>query len=156
MWVGIAAQTSAEGMTVPWSLWGLRPRLCSATAQLMGFVPQTGVWVRPGPGCCSPSLILCGFPLQYGMVFDAGSSHTSLFVYQWDSDKENDTGVVSQTLSCDVQGQYPPAMGSVLPCASGGWGALSLRGALAVAGGPWALSKCGAPALGGLGHVDGE
>ncbi|KFP77993.1 Ectonucleoside triphosphate diphosphohydrolase 8, partial [Acanthisitta chloris] len=43
--------------------------------------------------------------VKYGMVFDAGSSHTSLFVYQWDSDKENDTGVVSQTLSCDVQGQ---------------------------------------------------
>lgn len=41
------------------------------------------------------------------MVFDAGSSHTSLFVYEWDSDKENDTGVVSQTLSCDVQGQCP-------------------------------------------------
>ncbi|NXI34107.1 ENTP8 diphosphohydrolase, partial [Galbula dea] len=43
--------------------------------------------------------------VKYGMVFDAGSSHTSLFVYQWDSDKENNTGVVSQTLSCDVQGQ---------------------------------------------------
>ncbi|NWZ97423.1 ENTP8 diphosphohydrolase, partial [Nesospiza acunhae] len=56
--------------------------------------------------------------VKYGMVFDAGSSHTSLFVYQWDSDKENDTGVVSQTLSCDVQGQYPPAMGSVLPCST--------------------------------------
>ncbi|NWX37493.1 ENTP8 diphosphohydrolase, partial [Notiomystis cincta] len=43
--------------------------------------------------------------VKYGMVFDAGSSHTSLFVYEWDSDKENDTGVVSQTLSCEVQGQ---------------------------------------------------
>ncbi|XP_009942993.2 ectonucleoside triphosphate diphosphohydrolase 8-like [Opisthocomus hoazin] len=43
--------------------------------------------------------------VKYGMVFDAGSSHTSLFVYEWDSDKENDTGVVSQTLSCNVQGQ---------------------------------------------------
>uniref|UniRef100_A0A672UAC4 Ectonucleoside triphosphate diphosphohydrolase 8 n=1 Tax=Strigops habroptila TaxID=2489341 RepID=A0A672UAC4_STRHB len=42
---------------------------------------------------------------KYGMVFDAGSSHTSLFVYEWDSDKENDTGVVSQTLSCDVHGR---------------------------------------------------
>lgn len=63
-----------------------------------------------------------GFSFQYGMVFDAGSSHTSLFVYEWDSDKENDTGVVSQTLSCDVQGQYPSAMGSVLPaCSCGGW-----------------------------------
>ncbi|NXG61919.1 ENTP8 diphosphohydrolase, partial [Hemiprocne comata] len=43
--------------------------------------------------------------VKYGMVFDAGSSHTSLFVYEWDSDKENDTGVISQALSCDVQGQ---------------------------------------------------
>uniref|UniRef100_A0A8C3LK79 Ectonucleoside triphosphate diphosphohydrolase 8 n=1 Tax=Chrysolophus pictus TaxID=9089 RepID=A0A8C3LK79_CHRPC len=42
--------------------------------------------------------------VQYGMVFDAGSSHTSLFVYEWDSDKQNNTGVVSQTFSCDVQG----------------------------------------------------
>ncbi|CAM4675244.1 unnamed protein product, partial [Caretta caretta] len=40
---------------------------------------------------------------KYGMVFDAGSSHTSLFVYQWTSDKTNDTGVVSQMLSCNVQ-----------------------------------------------------
>uniref|UniRef100_A0A8C3NKA1 Uncharacterized protein n=1 Tax=Geospiza parvula TaxID=87175 RepID=A0A8C3NKA1_GEOPR len=59
--------------------------------------------------------------VKYGMVFDAGSSHTSLFVYQWDSDKENDTGVVSQTLSCDVQGQgissyanNPPEAGNSL------------------------------------------
>uniref|UniRef100_A0A8C3QX58 Ectonucleoside triphosphate diphosphohydrolase 8 n=1 Tax=Cyanoderma ruficeps TaxID=181631 RepID=A0A8C3QX58_9PASS len=57
----------------------------------------------------------------YGMVFDAGSSHTSLFVYEWDSDKENNTGVVSQTLSCDVQGQgissyanNPPEAGNSL------------------------------------------
>ncbi|NXT85097.1 ENTP8 diphosphohydrolase, partial [Zapornia atra] len=43
--------------------------------------------------------------VKYGLVFDAGSSHTSLFVYEWDSDKENDTGVVRQTTSCDAQGQ---------------------------------------------------
>ncbi|NXQ27031.1 ENTP8 diphosphohydrolase, partial [Alaudala cheleensis] len=59
--------------------------------------------------------------VKYGMVFDAGSSHTSLFVYEWDSDKENNTGVVSQTLSCDVQGQgissyanNPPEAGNSL------------------------------------------
>lgn len=117
----------------------------------------------PGPGCCSSTLVISWFPLQYGMVFDAGSSHTSLFVYEWDSDKENDTGVVSQTLSCDVQGQYPPAMGSVLPCSSAGWGDLAgqpcpsgwhwgHRGAVAVAGGslnPRPSALCGAQALGG-------
>ncbi|XP_072489211.1 ectonucleoside triphosphate diphosphohydrolase 8 [Notamacropus eugenii] len=41
---------------------------------------------------------------KYGMVFDAGSSHTSLYVYKWPADKENDTGIVSQALSCDVTG----------------------------------------------------
>lgn len=43
---------------------------------------------------------------QFGIVFDAGSSHTSLFVYQWPADKENNTGVVSQALACQVEGQW--------------------------------------------------
>ncbi|XP_012409542.2 ectonucleoside triphosphate diphosphohydrolase 8 isoform X1 [Sarcophilus harrisii] len=58
---------------------------------------------------------------KFGLVFDAGSSHTSLFVYQWPSDKENDTGVVSQTMTCDVEGdgissyaRNPEAAGSSL------------------------------------------
>ncbi|XP_060156070.1 ectonucleoside triphosphate diphosphohydrolase 8 isoform X4 [Globicephala melas] len=41
---------------------------------------------------------------KFGIVFDAGSSHTSLFVYQWLANKENDTGVVSQALACRVKG----------------------------------------------------
>ncbi|XP_071981462.1 ectonucleoside triphosphate diphosphohydrolase 8-like [Engystomops pustulosus] len=61
---------------------------------------------------------------KYGMVFDAGSSHTSLFIYQWPTDKENNTGVVSQTLVCDVEGpgissysNDPPGAGrSLVPC----------------------------------------
>ncbi|XP_074871369.1 ectonucleoside triphosphate diphosphohydrolase 2 [Carettochelys insculpta] len=41
---------------------------------------------------------------QYGIVLDAGSSHTALFVYKWPADKENDTGVVGQHSMCDVPG----------------------------------------------------
>ncbi|XP_074066710.1 ectonucleoside triphosphate diphosphohydrolase 8 isoform X2 [Macrotis lagotis] len=41
---------------------------------------------------------------KFGMVFDAGSSHTSLYVYKWPAEKENDTGIVSQALSCNVEG----------------------------------------------------
>ncbi|XP_014943020.2 ectonucleoside triphosphate diphosphohydrolase 8 isoform X4 [Acinonyx jubatus] len=41
---------------------------------------------------------------KFGIVFDAGSSHTSLFVYRWPADKENDTGVVSQALVCQAKG----------------------------------------------------
>ncbi|XP_054583379.1 ectonucleoside triphosphate diphosphohydrolase 8 isoform X2 [Eptesicus fuscus] len=41
---------------------------------------------------------------KFGIVLDAGSSHTSLFVYRWPADKENDTGVVSQALACRVKG----------------------------------------------------
>ncbi|XP_010879361.1 ectonucleoside triphosphate diphosphohydrolase 8 isoform X2 [Esox lucius] len=42
--------------------------------------------------------------MQYGMVFDAGSTHTSLFIYRWPGNKENNTGVVSQMLVCKVKG----------------------------------------------------
>ncbi|XP_048202856.1 ectonucleoside triphosphate diphosphohydrolase 8 isoform X2 [Perognathus longimembris pacificus] len=41
---------------------------------------------------------------QFGIVFDAGSSHTSLFLYRWPADKENNTGLVSQALACRVEG----------------------------------------------------
>uniref|UniRef100_A0A2K5IRT6 Uncharacterized protein n=1 Tax=Colobus angolensis palliatus TaxID=336983 RepID=A0A2K5IRT6_COLAP len=41
---------------------------------------------------------------QYGIVLDAGSSHTSMFIYEWPADKENDTGIVGQHSSCDVPG----------------------------------------------------
>ncbi|OCT65224.1 ectonucleoside triphosphate diphosphohydrolase 8 [Xenopus laevis] len=43
-------------------------------------------------------------PDKYGMVFDAGSSHTTLFLYQWPANKENDTGIVKQVYTCDVPG----------------------------------------------------
>ncbi|KFU85352.1 Ectonucleoside triphosphate diphosphohydrolase 2, partial [Chaetura pelagica] len=60
-------------------------------------------------------------PLQYGIVLDAGSSHTAMFIYKWPADKENDTGVVSEHSMCDVEGpgissysSNPPAAGASL------------------------------------------
>ncbi|NXN41862.1 ENTP2 diphosphohydrolase, partial [Rhinoptilus africanus] len=58
---------------------------------------------------------------QYGIVLDAGSSHTAMFIYKWLADKENDTGVVSEHSMCDVEGpgissysSNPPAAGTSL------------------------------------------
>lgn len=43
---------------------------------------------------------------QYGIVLDAGSSHTALYIYKWPADKQNGTGVVTQHSECDVNGRY--------------------------------------------------
>uniref|UniRef100_A0A2K6FE65 Ectonucleoside triphosphate diphosphohydrolase 8 n=1 Tax=Propithecus coquereli TaxID=379532 RepID=A0A2K6FE65_PROCO len=48
--------------------------------------------------------ILLPADTKFGIVLDAGSSHTSLFVYRWPVDKQNGTGVVSQALACQVEG----------------------------------------------------
>ncbi|XP_687722.2 ectonucleoside triphosphate diphosphohydrolase 2 isoform X1 [Danio rerio] len=42
--------------------------------------------------------------LMYGIVLDAGSSHTSMFIYKWPADKQNGTGIVSQHSECRVKG----------------------------------------------------
>ncbi|XP_054840130.1 ectonucleoside triphosphate diphosphohydrolase 1 [Eublepharis macularius] len=41
---------------------------------------------------------------KYGIVLDAGSSHTSMYVYQWPAEKANDTGIVKQVEVCEVKG----------------------------------------------------
>ncbi|XP_072559657.1 ectonucleoside triphosphate diphosphohydrolase 1 isoform X1 [Paramormyrops kingsleyae] len=58
---------------------------------------------------------------KYGIVLDAGSSHTSVYVYQWPAEKENNTGMVQQTHVCNVKGKgissyagSPDAAGSAL------------------------------------------
>lgn len=57
--------------------------------------------------------ILTPFPavLQYGIVLDAGSSRTTVYVYQWPAEKENNTGVVSQTCKCSVKGKAQSGSG---------------------------------------------
>ncbi|KAK7918859.1 hypothetical protein WMY93_010143 [Mugilogobius chulae] len=34
---------------------------------------------------------------KYGIVLDAGSSHTAMYIYQWPAEKDNNTGRVEQT-----------------------------------------------------------
>lgn len=41
---------------------------------------------------------------KYGIVLDAGSSHTALYIYEWPAEKDNNTGRVKQTHSCKVEG----------------------------------------------------
>nr|XP_008104704.1 PREDICTED: ectonucleoside triphosphate diphosphohydrolase 1 [Anolis carolinensis] len=41
---------------------------------------------------------------KYGIVLDAGSSHTNMYIYKWPAEKENDTGVVQQIDVCEVEG----------------------------------------------------
>ncbi|XP_041643830.1 ectonucleoside triphosphate diphosphohydrolase 2-like isoform X1 [Cheilinus undulatus] len=41
---------------------------------------------------------------MYGIVLDAGSSHTTMYIYKWPADKENNTGIVSQHGECHAKG----------------------------------------------------
>ncbi|XP_075948986.1 ectonucleoside triphosphate diphosphohydrolase 1 [Anarhichas minor] len=41
---------------------------------------------------------------KYGIVLDAGSSHTALYIYEWPAEKDNNTGRVEQKHSCKVDG----------------------------------------------------
>lgn len=51
---------------------------------------------------------------QYGIILDAGSSHTSMFIYKWPADKQNGTGIVTQHSECHAKGE-------LLYWASQGW-----------------------------------
>uniref|UniRef100_A0A8D0BZ32 Ectonucleoside triphosphate diphosphohydrolase 3 n=1 Tax=Salvator merianae TaxID=96440 RepID=A0A8D0BZ32_SALMN len=50
--------------------------------------------------------------LKYGIVLDAGSSRTTAYVYEWPAEKQNNTGVVSQTFKCNVKGPGISSYGS--------------------------------------------
>ena len=44
--------------------------------------------------------------LQYGVVIDAGSSHSQIFIYKWDGRKENGTAIARQIYTCKVKGRF--------------------------------------------------
>ncbi|XP_068067751.1 ectonucleoside triphosphate diphosphohydrolase 8-like isoform X2 [Anomalospiza imberbis] len=64
--------------------------VCSVIALILSVVDVKDVLLPPST--------------KYGLVFDAGSTHTSLYIYRWPADKENDTGIVSQVEACSVSG----------------------------------------------------
>nr|XP_019959789.1 PREDICTED: ectonucleoside triphosphate diphosphohydrolase 2-like [Paralichthys olivaceus] len=64
--------------------------LGGVVAVLLLTVPTRDVQEAPG--------------FAYGIVLDAGSSHTALYIYKWPADKQNGTGVVTQHSECHVKG----------------------------------------------------
>jgi hypothetical protein len=49
-------------------------------------------------------IVIYEFLLQYGVVLDAGSSHTKLFIYKWDGEKLHETAEAKQVHYCTVIG----------------------------------------------------
>ncbi|XP_023820365.1 ectonucleoside triphosphate diphosphohydrolase 3 [Oryzias latipes] len=39
---------------------------------------------------------------EYGIVIDSGSSRSTMFLYEWPGEKENETGVVKEKTECKV------------------------------------------------------
>ena len=65
---------------------------CLCLASVLFTSPTTGG--LPWPGFVPMTL--------YGLVFDAGSVHTTLTVYSWPQQKLNGTGVVREAFSCEA------------------------------------------------------
>lgn len=79
------AQRTARPVLVPAAL-----LLLGLTAILLLTIPAEDVVEAPG--------------FMYGIVLDAGSSHTALYIYKWPADKQNGTGIVTQHSECHVKG----------------------------------------------------
>ncbi|KAF7659405.1 hypothetical protein LDENG_00297880 [Lucifuga dentata] len=44
------------------------------------------------------------YSIEYGIVIDSGSSRSTVYLYEWPGEKENDTGVVTEVMNCRVAG----------------------------------------------------
>ncbi|XP_076372124.1 ectonucleoside triphosphate diphosphohydrolase 8-like isoform X2 [Tachypleus tridentatus] len=91
---------------------------------LLAFIAM----VVGGGGLLTVSLVysLTGgeIPFDFGVVLDAGSTHTQITVYKWEGDKYQGTGQVKQIASCKIEGGIasetdPKEVGpSLMPCLS--------------------------------------
>lgn len=55
--------------------------------------------------CHETGVLNFSLPLQYGIVIDSGSSRSTVYVYSWPGEKQNETGVVTETMNCRVAGE---------------------------------------------------
>ncbi|TKS81795.1 Ectonucleoside triphosphate diphosphohydrolase 3 [Collichthys lucidus] len=44
------------------------------------------------------------YSIEYGIVIDSGSSRSTVFLYEWPGEKQNETGVVTEKENCRVAG----------------------------------------------------
>ncbi|CAN9513903.1 unnamed protein product [Ophioblennius macclurei] len=44
------------------------------------------------------------YGMQYGIVIDSGSSRSTVYVYVWPGEKQNETGIVKELMNCKVNG----------------------------------------------------
>uniref|UniRef100_A0A8C9RTP2 Ectonucleoside triphosphate diphosphohydrolase 2 n=1 Tax=Scleropages formosus TaxID=113540 RepID=A0A8C9RTP2_SCLFO len=66
---------------------------------------QLSVFILPCIAMCNLYIIVTQrSPPQYGIVLDAGSSHTTMYIYKWQADKQNGTGVVTSHSECHPEG----------------------------------------------------
>uniref|UniRef100_A0A4W4E669 Ectonucleoside triphosphate diphosphohydrolase 2b n=2 Tax=Electrophorus electricus TaxID=8005 RepID=A0A4W4E669_ELEEL len=76
----------------------LRSQILAATALLLFGIIAIILLTTPVEEIKEPP------EYMYGIVLDAGSSHTAMYVYRWPADKQNGTGVVTQHSECHVKG----------------------------------------------------
>ncbi|EHB18697.1 Ectonucleoside triphosphate diphosphohydrolase 1 [Heterocephalus glaber] len=75
-----------------------------AAAEIMKFEALIKKNLQAKESASKTGLDTADHTITYGIVLDAGSSHTNLYIYKWPAEKENDTGVVYQIEECKLKG----------------------------------------------------
>ncbi|CAL9705436.1 unnamed protein product [Knipowitschia caucasica] len=56
-------------------------------------------------------LSFISYNTEYGIVIDSGSSRSTIYLYQWPGEKQNETGMVKELMNCRVAGDGISEMG---------------------------------------------